>query len=1732
VALNADLQVLTMPAATGNQTYSLAANFDPKAILLWATPQTADGAANSIAFGMGFATYKGGAVQQAYTAFRALTAAANSDLAFGGNTDAALVLHTQTAGLATRDLEVRLASMQTGATSNVVLNWVNRHTTASIRVFMLVLGGSDITDATVKNESLTGTAQDLRAAGFQPDLIFAMHNGAYLTDVADNSGFGFGFGLKGGTGQSFGMEMSDGSTNAQIAAQQRSDRMILAQYAVAASSASSLCSGRLDAAENWPSDGFRMLYDATIPFDCWMSYLAIKTTAQIAMGVNTAPTTGSPPAAQDNAAGFVPKVALVHGWSLPAGTAIDTTSTSLLGYGIGATDGTDEVYAGFTDDDAIGTMVSRSISSVGKILQNWTPVTPTLVSQADSSFVGNNLRLQWVAADTVARQYQWLVLGDAPTWTRFPTTPILDNLNRANTGPPPGPGWTSGLFGTPANEHGWVLQGNEMRPQGSYSSPQFASQYWSAPIASNDHEVYFTEAWDPAFANHELWARVSNPGTSGVSAYLVTFYHNGGVIQKYVSGAWTDLAGPFTTAFINSPTGMGLRVVGNTITVFVRLPNGQWQPISSATDSTLTTGTHIGVLGYDNNLSYDDFGGGAYVNPLSGTTTPISVGGTITPGPSADAYSIGKGLGSASSPPSGSVTPAGALSIAPVPVETVIDDFNRADGLVTAGAGSTIWAATRIDAATAVAIRTISNALGNTITGWQNGWTQAFYARNADLIADCVVKPTSGEFTLWFALRGAGATTFSGYALVLAIGATDTWTLRSYTNGVNDGTIASQASVPTLAAGGSIWVRKRGTALEFYRRPSGGDWTRVFAATSSLYDRSGSFGIELSDTTTRWDNLRGGPVAAAVSNPLSVAGTVTPASVVRRSLARTLTATITPAGALRRTWARTLTGLVTPAGVTVRVGTLIRAFAGTITPIGSEKRSLARRFTATLTPAGAAVRSLARTLTGLVTPGGATRRQTTRQAAGTITPAGAPIIRSLALHVGGTLTPAGSSNVVRPGVTRPLSVSGTLGGAVAFDPTALPGLAVWIDFAGCTHDGSQIVSWGHGGYAPDAIIEGTASGTPTWEMNELNGLSVARFSAGGGRLRIPGCGVTADWTVAYVARMRGPTAGRILSNISVGTGGNLLLGYWSGFEDVMYDNGFGIPDTRQTVTTAWKLYSGDGNSGATRARMFLDGVLLGTSNTALGWDNGFALSGFAATTPDESCDCDVAEVVMYDHQLTTVERQQVEAYLRAKWLVAPASTLAGELEVNQIIGALTYPLTPGGTLTPAGSVRRESTLHETASLAPAGAMRRATARTFGATLSQVGALAVPCTLRRSMAGSIAPAGALRRSLVRTLAGTATSTGVATRVVGHKVAGTITPTSTAGRAMARTLAGTLTPTGAALRATTHLIALGGSLAPAGDQRRTTTRLMGSTLVPGPSLLLRSLGNRLTTSGTVTSSGTVAVIRATGVVMGGTLTSGSVLRRATGKLAVGTVTPTGAETRKLTLSMTLTGVVAATGSVQRAITHKFAGTITPQGALAASRAYLRAVGGTLTSAGTIRSSVGKTNFAGTLLPTGALRSTLARTLTGTIAPAGEVVKATARRFSGTLTPSSVLTEGLAFVRSMGGTLAAAGAQALAVGKRLVALVSPEGDVDTTFTAAIPSEVLVPGFTQPVRFGVPTATQAIPSLVGVSASSLPTGRVGSVNGQRQPVAAPVATQTGRVSAAVSKTGIGSVTTTRRGQ
>jgi hypothetical protein len=198
--------------------------------------------------------------------------------------------------------------------------------------------------------------------------------------------------------------------------------------------------------------------------------------------------------------------------------------------------------------------------------------------------------------------------------------------------------------------------------------------------------------------------------------------------------------------------------------------------------------------------------------------------------------------------------------------EGLIDDFNRPNARVDAGAGAPIWFSGWIDSNWPTDMRVISNTFGQTTNGWQQAYVLPSWRQTRsdfDVVIDCVTAPSttnSGEFHLHLLLQGAG-TQRTGLAFIRT---GTSWILRRAVNGAN--TQLASASGASVASGTTFWVAKRANALTAYRRvPGSTAWAQIITAVNvgspATTWTAGAVGIELSENTSRWDNLRGGPFA-------------------------------------------------------------------------------------------------------------------------------------------------------------------------------------------------------------------------------------------------------------------------------------------------------------------------------------------------------------------------------------------------------------------------------------------------------------------------------------------------------------------------------------------------------------------------------------------------------------------------------------------------------------------------------------------------------------------------------------------------------------------------------------------------------------------------------------------------------------------------------------------------------
>lgn len=183
----------------------------------------------------------------------------------------------------------------------------------------------------------------------------------------------------------------------------------------------------------------------------------------------------------------------------------------------------------------------------------------------------------------------------------FPTTPILDDFNRADGAP--GANWGAAIatYALPN------IASNQL------DFPQYPSGYWTTSFAA-DQEAYVQNSG--AATSISLLLRLTNPNSGAETCYVV----QGGMgnanlaalsIDKKVGGTLTNLF--FANAVMAATdTWLGVSVIGTTMIVYGSSDGVTWNDRKTFVDSAVTGGGFVGVYHANNPTasSIDNFGGG------------------------------------------------------------------------------------------------------------------------------------------------------------------------------------------------------------------------------------------------------------------------------------------------------------------------------------------------------------------------------------------------------------------------------------------------------------------------------------------------------------------------------------------------------------------------------------------------------------------------------------------------------------------------------------------------------------------------------------------------------------------------------------------------------------------------------------------------------------------------------------------------------------------------------------------------------------------------------------------------------------------------------------------------------------------------------------------------------------------------------------------------------------------
>lgn len=186
------------------------------------------------------------------------------------------------------------------------------------------------------------------------------------------------------------------------------------------------------------------------------------------------------------------------------------------------------------------------------------------------------------------------ILTDFRPLGLFPQTPVLDNFNRADTGPPPSASWTN----HPDYGGSLVVDTNKCKAENGGA----CAAYWNT-LLGPDSEAYFTLSTLQVANSIYCFIRADPTLNSGYWIEIVP----DGTINLKRAAATLDTA----SVTLGAGDSFGIRALGSNITGRYKPSGGSWSEILSGSDATTAGAGYIGLFVQgDTTARMDDFGGG------------------------------------------------------------------------------------------------------------------------------------------------------------------------------------------------------------------------------------------------------------------------------------------------------------------------------------------------------------------------------------------------------------------------------------------------------------------------------------------------------------------------------------------------------------------------------------------------------------------------------------------------------------------------------------------------------------------------------------------------------------------------------------------------------------------------------------------------------------------------------------------------------------------------------------------------------------------------------------------------------------------------------------------------------------------------------------------------------------------------------------------------------------------
>ena len=286
------------------------------------------------------------------------------------------------------------------------ITWTTNDATAYI-IHYLAIGGSDLTNAKAVSWQMptTATTKAVAGVGFVPDCVLTFHvadigTGA-LPSNAQSAGWGLGVMTTAGQWCTS-IYTEDGVGTTDTYRNQRTDAMLV--------SSSVTGTELLRAAyTSMDADGFTTTF-ATVDGTAHRLFSLCLKGGQYKVGASNKPTSGAPASQVVSGVGFLPTGYLLASHQTTSGTAIAAHAR----LGLGASDGTAEQSAAFSDTDALADTSVDAVDKTDKVFVVVDNDTASVDAEADhSSLDADGFTLSWSTNHATATQMLYLAMGNS-----------------------------------------------------------------------------------------------------------------------------------------------------------------------------------------------------------------------------------------------------------------------------------------------------------------------------------------------------------------------------------------------------------------------------------------------------------------------------------------------------------------------------------------------------------------------------------------------------------------------------------------------------------------------------------------------------------------------------------------------------------------------------------------------------------------------------------------------------------------------------------------------------------------------------------------------------------------------------------------------------------------------------------------------------------------------------------------------------------------------------------------------------------------------------------------------------------------------------------------------------------------------------------------------------------------------------------------------------------------------